>query len=77
MRCNEKDEPLLALPVFLYMARIFKSDEKKSTPVTASELRKLPKAQRDKILEEQFKLGGKLYSEDPNSILPASHRVHD
>jgi hypothetical protein len=52
--------------------------EKPTTHVlTATEIRKLPKAERDRILKQQFILGGKLYSENPDSIIPASHRVHD
>jgi hypothetical protein len=59
------------------MGRIYKTDEAKSIKqgLTASEIRKLPKAERDRILEEQFKLGGQLYIEDPDSIIQASQRI--
>ncbi|HET6402912.1 MAG TPA: hypothetical protein VFH95_16130 [Candidatus Kapabacteria bacterium] len=61
------------------MERIYRSEKQPPTPrgLTAVEIRKLPKRERDKILQEQFKLGGRLYAEDPNSIIPASQRVHD
>lgn len=61
------------------MARIYKSDDIKlrQRGLTASDIRKLPKAEREKVLREQFKLGGRLYSEDPDSIVQASQRVHD
>lgn len=61
------------------MNRHYKSEDPKTTHrrLTATELRKLPKAERERILEAQFKLGGKLYAEDPGSIIQASQRIHD
>ena len=61
------------------MGRIYRTDKIQSPPrvLTASEIRKLPKSERDHVLEKQFKLGGRLYSEHPDSIIPASHHVHD
>ena len=60
------------------MARIYKTDKAKPVrQITASDIRKLPKAEREKVLNEQFKLGGRLYSEDPDSIIQVSQRVHD
>jgi hypothetical protein len=60
------------------MERAYRTDKPHAPRVlTASEIRKLPKAERDKILEKQFKLGGRLYAEHPETIVQASHHVHD
>ena len=61
------------------MNRIYKTGDTKHPAVTltATEIRKLPKAERDRILKEQFILGGKIYSENPDSIVPASQKIHD
>jgi hypothetical protein len=61
------------------MASVYRTDKPHTRPriLTASEIRKLPKSERDKLLEKQFKLGGRLYSEHPDSIIQASHHVHD
>ena len=61
------------------MERLYRSGKQQSIVrgLTASEIRKLPKRERSKVLEAQFKLGGKLYAEDPDSIIPASQRVHE
>jgi hypothetical protein len=63
----------------IVMERLYRTDKQQPVPrgLTASEIRKLPKRERNKILQEQFKLGGRLYAEDPDSIIPASQRVHD
>jgi hypothetical protein len=45
--------------------------------LTATEIRKLPKAERDRILKDQFILGGKMYSENTDSIIPVSQKIHD
>jgi hypothetical protein len=61
------------------MNRIYKISEGRpmTKTLTATEIRKLPKAERDLILKQQFLLGGKLYSENPDSIIPASQKIHD
>jgi hypothetical protein len=61
------------------MEKLYKTEEAKSKTgvLTASEIRKLPKAERERILKAQFELGGKLYAQDPDSIIPASQKIHD
>jgi hypothetical protein len=65
--------------LWLGMERLYKTDKPQIPPrtLTASEIRKLPKSEREKVLAAQFKLGGRLYSEHPESIIQASHHVHD
>ena len=61
------------------MRKVYKRDETKVSTrgMTATEIRKLPKAEREQILEAQFKLGGHLYAEDRDSIIQASQHIHD
>ncbi len=61
------------------MEKLYRTDKVRSIPrgLTATEIRKLPKRERDKVLREQFKLGGKLYAENPDAIIPASQHIHD
>jgi hypothetical protein len=56
-----------------------KSDESRAVAkaVSASEIRKLPKEEREKVLEAQYKLGAKFYAEDPNSIIQATQHIHE
>ncbi len=65
--------------LLLDMTRLYKTEKPQAPPrtLTASEIRKLSKSEREKVLAAQFKLGGKLYSEHPESIIQASHHVHD
>jgi hypothetical protein len=60
------------------MSRTYKTVDTKLSErnLTATEIRKLPKAERDRILKEQFILGGKMYSENPDSIITASPKIH-
>jgi len=54
-----------------------KIDRKKVTAprLSATEIRRLPKAQREKILDEQFRMAKKYYAEHPGLLIDAGQPV--